>query len=418
MSVHVNGRLAWLGVCWLALLVSAPGAAASGHESAGQADWELTGAPAPVRRLVTGAGGTLFAATSTAFVRTADGGDTWRPVSTGPAATVLAVDPTNDLVLYGAAGDGVYRSTDGGGSWQRILSYAEGTGGRTLAVAASPAEPNLLYLALAGRPAISGELHFLRSRDAGATWQQLEQHQFSLCGWSVPILQPHPTDAGRLFRVADCIAGRNFGQSLSESTTAGESWTAIFNPEPGRSPFLGFPERLVGGQGRAPGRFYLAVNQDRRVGGAAVYRSDDDGATWREVLVTPGDAPRGNVRLGALAFDPAQPDAVYVGRQVVPSSADPPAGGGVAGSLDGGATWLDVGSQEIGAVNDLALSLDGHRLYAATDQGVWRLNLAAWRGQECGGSVKGAARVPVQVPVPARCHPRSADGKPRHRPRP
>jgi hypothetical protein len=49
-------------------------------------------------------------------------------------------------------------------------------------------------------------------------------------------------------------------------------------------PFLGYPQFLVGGQGVEPRRFYLAVNRDRRAGGSSRFRSDDDGATWNEVL--------------------------------------------------------------------------------------------------------------------------------------
>jgi hypothetical protein len=94
-------------------------------------------------------------------------------------------------------------------------------------------------------------------------------------------------------------------------------------------------------------------------------RSDDDGATWNEVLAyrcggSPGFAPdvdpnAPNVRLGGLAYDPAQPDHVYVGRQVFPGFFEPPAGGAVAASLDGGETWADLGRQDIGAVSDLAV---------------------------------------------------------------
>ena len=117
-------------------------------------------------------------------------------------------------------------------------------------------------------------------------------------------------------------------------------------------------------------------------------RSDDDGASWDEVLAyrgggTPGFAPPGedpkapNVQLGGLAYDPAQPDQVYVGRQVFHGYFEPPAGGAVAASRDGGQTWFDLGRQDIGAVRDLALSVEGGLLFAATDQGLWRLHLAA-----------------------------------------
>ena len=48
------------------------------------------------------------------------------------------------------------------------------------------------------------------------------------------------------------------------------------------------------------------------------------------------------------------------------------------------ATWSDLGRQDIGAVSDLALGVDGRNLYAATDQGLWRLPLQDGRASGTG----------------------------------
>ena len=223
-------------------------------------------------------------------------------------------------------------------------------------------------------------LRFFRSQDGGTTWRKLEETHFSLCGWAVPILQPHPMDAGRVFRAASCTAGRNFGEPLNHSANAGETWSEAWN---GNGDESGYPSRLVGGRGIVPGRFYLAVNRDRRLGGSNVFRSDDNGVSWSAILTyrgggTPGfggDPETAAVEIGGLAYDPVNPDRIYVGRKVYPSYSDPPDGGGVAVSTDGGATWSDLGRQDIGAVSDLALGIDGRNLYAATDQGLWQLPL-------------------------------------------
>jgi hypothetical protein len=245
----------------------------------------------------------------------------------------------------------------------------------------------LLYLGVAQIPGTSADFRFLRSNDGGTTWQRLEERHLSFCGWGVPILQPHPGDASRVFRAAECTAGRNFGESLGQSTDAGATWTAVFDSDSTSSDSAGYPARLAGGQGAAPERFYLAVNRDRRVGGSTLYRSDDDGSTWNGVLAyrgggsggytQPGEDPQApGVWLGGLTYDPANPDRVFVGRRVYPGYFAPANGGGVAASLDGGATWSDLGRQDIGAVSDLALGVDGQNLYAATDQGLWRLPLS------------------------------------------
>ena len=102
-------------------------------------------------------------------------------------------------------------------------------GRSALALAVNAADHNVLYLGVKMMPGISSDFRFFRSQDGGATWQRLEEHHFSLCGWGVAILQPHPTQAGRVYRVADCIAGRNFGENLDQSTNAGETWTAAWS---------------------------------------------------------------------------------------------------------------------------------------------------------------------------------------------
>src|SRR5579859_228025 len=347
-------------------------------------EWELTPLAEPVLRLFTPSSGAFFAQTAQALMRSDDAGDSWQPVSLGPAETILEVDPTNHQVLYAAGPNGIYRTRDDASTWSLILPFSPDVGSIALALAVSPVDPNLVYLATGGGVHHPAESHFVRSRDGGATWQVLENRELALCTASVTILRPHPTSAQRVFRTAGCTAGRTFGTTQSQSTDAADTWTPVFNPEPSAAPLLGYPARLVGGQ---DGHFYLAVNRDRRLGGSSLFRTDDDGLTWTQVLAyrgggTPAYTPAGedpsapNVWMGGLAYDPAHPDHVDVGRQSYPDYFAAADGGGVTESWDGGQTWSDLGRQDIGAVNDLAWGIDGRNLYAATDQGVWRLRQA------------------------------------------
>jgi photosystem II stability/assembly factor-like uncharacterized protein len=308
----------------------------------------------------------------------------------------VEVDPGDRVVLYVAGAGGLSKSTDGGASWTLLLP----TERHAQAIAVSPADPGLVYLGLVASPGISSDFWFLRSRDGGATWDQLEEHHNSLCGWGVPILVPHPTEPSRVFRAASCLAGRDFGDALWHSGDQGATWARVFGATrlDAADPQLAYPARLVGGRGATPARYYLAANRDARFGGSSLFRGDDDGRTWTEVLAFRGggtmDRPEAqSIRLGGLAYEPARSDRVYVGFNAYAGEATGRtlADSGVMMSASGG-TWTDLGRRSLGEINDLALDVDGRSLYLATDRGVWRLRLDRIPPPQ----------PPAQVPSPAR----------------
>jgi hypothetical protein len=199
------------------------------------------------------------------------------------------------------------------------------------------------------------------------------------------MLEPHPTDPARVFRAAGCYAGRDFGDRLFQSFDRGTTWSEFYGePEPpGDYSGLIFPVKLVGGQGAAAGRYYLIGRRDTRLGGgSSLFRTDDDGGSWSEVLSfrgatepRPADAP--DVLIRGVAFDPAEPDRVAIGvneyvgagREARLSSSR------IQLTTDGGATWNSLGQRELGAIYDLALGIDRKYEYAATEQGLFRLQL-------------------------------------------
>jgi photosystem II stability/assembly factor-like uncharacterized protein len=329
------------------------------------ADWELTGLTEAAIRLFTPWSGALFAQTREGLHRSDDAGTTWRAVTLPPAtdATTLrqgiAVDPNNHMVVYVAGRAGVYRSVDDAATWNLVLPAANQFT-PPLAVAVSPADGRLVYVAMN-----DGTFH--SSGDGGQTWQaQPPGPQGGPCTWAVYLLQPHPTDTQRLFRTFGCYAGRDLvgGIPVSQSRDGGQTW-ASFYARP-----AAFPGRLAGGQGMSPLRWYLTMTVPFSPGGGIVLRSDDDGATWTELLTLQPEptAPSGSAAVfGGLAYDPANPDRVWVGRSGTQQ--------GVLYSEDGGAKWQDFGRQDVGRVSDLALGIDGLNLFAATEQGVWRMRL-------------------------------------------
>jgi len=341
-------------------------------------EWQPTGLTEPVWRLFTPASGALFAHTARisgvrvgplrlewgSLLRSDDSGVSWRPVPLPTGSTgVVAIDPTDHSVLYGMGAEGLYKSEDDAANWRLIYR----SGGYDLAlIALSPADQRLIYL-YRGRTWDLGQV-LVRSRDGGATWEELP------LSCRMVRLQPHPTDPRRVFDLGGCSA-----RTLSVSIDQGEQWSQLFT-----SGAEGGIESLVGGWSAAPARFYLASHYAGRrlsptqFGCCAVtglYRSDNDGQTWTEKQTWSNASTwsseqavshRGQ-RFGGLAYDPSEPDRVYVGLTY--------AGGGVKVSADGGSSWSDLGRQDLGEIHDLALGVDGRHLYAATDEGVYRLSL-------------------------------------------
>jgi photosystem II stability/assembly factor-like uncharacterized protein len=323
----------------------------------------------------------LLAATSDGLMRSDDAGDSWYQVGAGQ--NVIYVDPTNQDVLYATStSDPLLRSSDGGTSWTPLMAGQPFTGKALDAIAASPVDPNILYVGLK-LPGISDEYWLYRSNDSGSNWTQLFHSQNTLCGWGTQLIVPHPTDISRLIFSAGCHAGRDFFEIVQQSTNQGQTfseWYAV-RQITGDAP-TGFPKSLVGGQGAAPQRWYLAMNRDQRFGGSVLVRSDDDGASWDTILDYQGggtfaqNSTDFSVRMAAMAYDAANPDTVYVARNsAYPGFPPTPVTSGVTVTADGGQTWNDLGNQQTGTIADLAFGIDGRFLFLATERGVARMAL-------------------------------------------
>jgi hypothetical protein len=347
-------------VVGLVLLIAAPMAHA---QDAPPADWELLdGSPGSVA-LWAQPDGAIFAADAQhSLYRSADEGTTWTTIPSPPGGWSVAPDPVDPAIVYGIAPSGLFKSSDSGGSWRLIRPSPQPArldfDRRHLAI--SPADHNLLYLV---EPLDMGRVsRIVRSRDGGTSWEQASQinQSGSPCETSVTVLMPHPTYPARIFSDLGCYAGRNFGTGLAVSRDRATTWQQTFRD--GQSLL---PQFLVGGGGADPRRLYLTTLPFSGGGGARVYRSDDAGATWVEVLDV-GDPY--NTALGGLAYDPAQPDHVFAATGHTPD----PSTTGVQVSADGGQTWAFLGRQDIGWVNALVRLPDGV-LVGATNEGIWRL---------------------------------------------
>ncbi|HEX5718450.1 MAG TPA: hypothetical protein VF179_19970 [Thermoanaerobaculia bacterium] len=137
--------------------------------------------------------------------RSGDGGKSWQRRENGLPDLVmrLALDPERPDVLFAAAGDGLFGSSDGGARWQRLPSPAAvpaGPGPESIRweIVASPVAPLTLYAYLDGLlDGLEGDVVY-RSRDAGATWQAVGGGSIAPGPFGIRALTVDPHDPRRL----------------------------------------------------------------------------------------------------------------------------------------------------------------------------------------------------------------------------
>ncbi|MEM9759145.1 MAG: glycosyl hydrolase [Pseudomonadota bacterium] len=171
--------------------------------------------------------------------KTEDGGDTWRHLGLASTRTItrIRIHPENSQIVYAAAlGDpfaetedrGIYRSKDGGESWEKILYRSPRSGGIDLSM--DPGNPEVLYATLwqvyrkpwklwSGGP----ESSMFKSVDGGDTWMEITRNPGLPEGVLGKItIAVSPANSQRIFANIEADAG-----GLYRSDDGGATWSHI-----------------------------------------------------------------------------------------------------------------------------------------------------------------------------------------------
>ncbi len=345
-------------------------------------EWEPIGMPgAEVTNLVaaTPGAGSLWATAGWRLYTSTDGGASWQERMSGlpvrhPAAYVREIvpDPSQSgTVLLTTRDEGLWRTTDDGQLWVRVLGPTEiENANRPVRVVADPFAAGTFYLA-------AGD-SLLGSTDHGATWQPIGVLARDNPNEATVALAADPEAPGTIY-VARRLAGI---ASLSRTTDYGTTWTTRNDNLPGGSEG---PLRIADDGGPT---FYW--------GGSDLHTSVDGGSSWqaaglsstatRDITVDPaspaivyvvGDGQRvfrtadsgaswqtldahvealGNYDLSELAIDPQNPANLFVGSSAF----------GVLASTDTGAGWAlsNTGMVSELVVCDLAVAETSQTLFA------------------------------------------------------
>ncbi|MGH7910969.1 MAG: glycosyl hydrolase, partial [Candidatus Dormibacteraceae bacterium] len=235
------------------------------------------------------------------------------------AVGALAVAPSDPNIIYAGTGeacvrndvsygDGVYRSTDGGRTWTHCGLAAT----RHIArIRVDPRDPSLLYVAALGDIfGPSPERGVYRSADGGQSWDLvLRRNDRSGAAdlWLDPanplVLYAAIWEAVR--RPWEMVSGGE-GSGLFRTTDGGRSWTEL-TAAPGLP--AGPLGRIgVAGAARRPGRVWALVEAAAGKGG--VYRSEDAGESWARVSENRGVQGR-PWYYSHLVADPLDPDTLW-----------------------------------------------------------------------------------------------------------
>ncbi len=310
--------------------------------------------------------------------KTTNGGQSWFPIfdkQSYLAIGAIELDPQNPNIVYVGTGDanisgypfigdGVWKSADGGQTWQhlglenqRIISK----------IMVHPANANTIYAATMGLPfERNNDRGLYKSTNGGQTWQQVLFISDST-GIIDMVMSPGNPDviyaAGwdRIRNNQESLVSGN-GARIWKTTNGGGTWTMLENGLPD------FDCSRIGLSISASDPNYLvAVYVGTNLSFQAIYKTTDAGNSWAELPVIdldPGFMSDFGWYFGKIFINPFNPDDIFV------------CGVGLWRSVDGGETWFqttpDWWLYEVHADKHDMAFIDANTCLLATDGGLYK----------------------------------------------
>ncbi len=257
------------------------------------------------------------------------------PTRGGRVTAVTGIPDQPQTFFMGTTGGGVWKTTDGGITWNNISDkfFKVASIG---SVEVAPSDPNVVYVGTGSaspRGNISTGRGIYKSTDAGKTWALVGLDSFLQIG----KLQIHPQDADVVYAA---VLGNIFGPSAERGVyrtqDGGQTWDKVLfvDEKTGCIDLVMDPSNpriLYAGFWQAERKPWTIVDGGEKGG---VWKSIDAGETWERLE---GGLPDGVVGRVGMAVSPVNPDRVWVIQE-----AEDEKKGGIYMSEDAGKTWKRV----------------------------------------------------------------------------
>lgn len=321
--------------------------------------------------------------------KSTDGGTTWSPLTDNFArlsSGSVAIDPNNPSTIYygtgelnfnidGYPGVGVFKSTDGGGSWSQILSTASVPLYYTSKIVVS--SNSTVY--------VSGLYDAYKSTDGGSSWTEL-----GLTNGAVDDIVVDPTNANVLYAsYGSTWTGDSANYGIHKSTNGGASWTWLTSGLPPTSQLSRISIATAPSNTQV---LYAAINGNKpnnaSVDTNRVYTSTNGGTSWSVLPSVSSNGGFGGNQgwyNNVIAVDPIHPDTVYVG------------GIDFWKSTNGGQTWSNL-TNGYGTITGKNIHVDQHAIafakgngsifYIGNDGGVWQTTNGASSFTNCNANLQ------------------------------
>jgi len=269
-----------------------------------------------------------------------DGGKTWTHMGLEETHTIsrIQIHPTDPEIVYVAAVGhlwganrerGIYRTTDGGATWQKVLYVNEHTGAIDLAM--DPQDPRILYAAMYQRRRTNFGFNgggpgsgIYRTRDGGATWEELTEGlpEGDMGRIGLDIYRGDPQI---VYAIVETLGD---AEGVYRSSDRGATWEQMSETNP--RPMYYSQIRI---DPTDPERIYL--------GGTSFYISSDGGKTFESYGYSGV-----HVDHHALWIDPHDSDHLLLGND-----------GGVYASFDRGASWRMYDNMALGQYYEIGVDM-------------------------------------------------------------